>query len=194
MALSLKETLPDLDDQELVDRTLAGERDAFQVLVERHQDRLFGLVRHYTRNPVEIEDIVQESFLKAYTRLESFQRQGSFYTWIYRIAVNTTLDLFKRQGRNPVQAVEDPEVVGTAPERSVMRPDASLREAEIAQVTHDVLAEQSTLGGMLLSKDAVADVIEVVRGRDFYLPKHEKASALHLHRAPPAIGRRYASS
>ena len=99
MALSLMETLPDLDDQELVDRTLAGERDAFQVLVERHQDRLFGLVRHYTRNPVEIEDIVQESFLKAYTRLESFQRQGSFYTWIYRIAVNTTLDLFKRQGR-----------------------------------------------------------------------------------------------
>lgn len=172
MALSLMETLPDLDDQDLVDRTLAGEREAFQVLVERHQDRLFCLVRHYTRNPVEIEDIVQESFLKAYTRLGSFQRQGSFYTWIYRIAVNTTLDLFKRQGRNPVQAVEDPEVVGRTPERSVMRPDASLREAEIAQVTHEVLAELPEIFRTVLvlrefeeqSYQAIADLLGISIG------------------------------
>lgn len=133
--------LPDVDDGELVRRTLAGEREAFQELVERHQDRLFGLVRHYTRNPVEIEDIVQETFLKAYTRLPSFRQDGCFYTWVYRIAVNTTLDLFKRQSRSPVQAVEDPEVVAMPPERSLMRPEASLAQAEIAEVTRAVLAE-----------------------------------------------------
>ncbi|MEO2145906.1 MAG: sigma-70 family RNA polymerase sigma factor [bacterium] len=134
-------SLPEIEDQELVARTLDGDRDAFGVLVERYQDRVFGLVRHYTRNPVEVEDIVQDTFLKAFTRLSSFQRQGSFHNWVYRIAVNTTLDLFKRQGRNPVQTVEDPEVIGAPPTRSLMRPDAQLKEREIAEVTHKVLAE-----------------------------------------------------
>lgn len=141
MALRLMERLPDLEDQELVSRTLNGEREAFGVLIERHQDRIFGLVRHYTRNPVEVEDIVQDTFLKAFTRLASFQQQGSFYTWVYRIAVNTTLDLFKRQGRNPVQTVEDPEVIGVLPTRRIMRPDAQLKEREIGEITHAVLAE-----------------------------------------------------
>lgn len=166
------ETLPELGDPELVARTLAGERDAFQVLVERHQDRLFGLVRHYTRNPVEVEDIVQETFLKAYTRLESYQSQGSFYTWVYRIAVNTTLDLFKRQGRNPVQAVEDPEVVGKEPERGVMRPDARLQESEIAEVTHKVLGELPEIFRTVLvlrefedqSYQAIADLLGISIG------------------------------
>jgi RNA polymerase sigma-70 factor (ECF subfamily) len=141
MALRLMKSLPEIEDQELVARTLDGDRDAFGVLVERYQDRVFGLVRHYTRNPVEVEDIVQDTFLKAFTRLSSFQRQGSFHNWVYRIAVNTTLDLFKRQGRNPVQTVEDPEVIGVLPTCSLMRPDAQLKEREIAEVTHKVLAE-----------------------------------------------------
>jgi RNA polymerase sigma-70 factor, ECF subfamily len=141
MALRLMESLPEIEDQELVTRTLNGDREAFGVLVERHQDRIFGLVRHYTRNPVEVEDIVQDTFLKAFTRLSSFQHQGSFYTWVYRIAVNTALDLFKRQGRNPVQTVEDPEVIGTPPSRGLMRPDAQMQEREIAEITHEVLAE-----------------------------------------------------
>ena len=57
----------------------------------------------------EIEDIVQDTFLKAYSRLETFQQSSAFYTWLYRIAINTILDFMKRQGRSPVQAVEDPE-------------------------------------------------------------------------------------
>tara|TARA_R110002126_G_scaffold28577_8_gene95342 strand:+ start:2772 stop:3386 length:615 start_codon:yes stop_codon:yes gene_type:complete len=145
MALRLMEDVRN-QDEGLVARTLEGDAGAFQVLVERYQSRLFGLVRHYTRNPVEVEDIVQDALLKAYSRLESFQRQSSFYTWLYRITLNTVLDFLKRSGRSPVQAVEDPELVDAAPgdpasARNVARPEARLERQEIAEATHAVLAE-----------------------------------------------------
>ncbi|HUR29647.1 MAG TPA: sigma-70 family RNA polymerase sigma factor [Planctomycetota bacterium] len=137
------------EDVSLVAETLAGNQLSFQLLVERYQDRMFGLVRHYTRSPVEIEDIVQDTFLKAFTRLSSFQQQSSFYTWLCRIAINTALDFHKRHGRNPVQAVEDPELAIAAdrhdrPGRSgssLQAPDARLERAEIQTITHRVLEE-----------------------------------------------------
>lgn len=131
------------DDTCLVQETLAGNQASFQILVERYQSRLFSLARHYTRNQYEIEDVVQETFLKAFSRLDSFQHQSSFYTWIYRIAVNTTLDFLKRRGRSPVTAVEDPEMVLTAsvsqPSSRVMSPDARLQREEIQQITAKIL-------------------------------------------------------
>lgn len=132
---------PQVEDETLVRATLAGDQLAFQRLVERHQDRLFALVRHYTRNPVEIEDLVQETLLKAFARLASFQSQSSFFTWLYRIATNTILDWLKRQGRNPVQPVEDIEVASGAVPPAIMRPDARLAREEIARITQEVLAE-----------------------------------------------------
>ena len=68
------------EDALLVEETLAGNQLSFQLLVERYQERLFALARHYTKNPVEIEDVVQESFLKAFRRLDTFHHQSSFYT------------------------------------------------------------------------------------------------------------------
>jgi RNA polymerase sigma-70 factor (ECF subfamily) len=131
------------DDTCLVQETLAGNQASFQILVERYQSRLFSLARHYTRNQYEIEDVVQETFLKAYSRLDSFQHQSSFYTWIYRIAVNTVLDFLKRRGRSPVTAVEDPELVESAavsqPSSRVMSPDARLQREEIQQITAKIL-------------------------------------------------------
>jgi len=133
------------EDTTLVDETLGGNQLSFQLLVERYQDRIFGLVRHYTRSMVEVEDIVQDTFIKAYRKLETFQRQSSFSTWLYRIAVNTSLDFLKRAGRNPVRAIEDPEVVGTPTQagapRSIAAPDANLEREEIARITHEVLEE-----------------------------------------------------
>lgn len=128
-------------DRALVEATLRGDAAAFQRLVERYQRRLFAFVRHYTRNPVEIEDIVQDTFLKAYSRLESFQQTASFGTWLYRIATNTVLDFLKRRGRSPVQAVEDPELLGGEEGASISRPDAGLDTSEVAEITHRVLAE-----------------------------------------------------
>ncbi len=127
------------EDARLVRETLAGNQLSFQLLVERYQSRLFALTRHYTRNPVEIEDIVQEAFMKAFRRLDSFDHRSSFYTWIYRIATNTVLDVLKRKGRSPVRTVEDPEVVNDARPVQGVAPDAGLEREEISRITHEVL-------------------------------------------------------
>lgn len=134
----------DAEDQALVAATLAGDGGSFQRLVERHADRLFAIVRGYTRDPGEVEDICQEAFLKAFTKLETYQAAASFSTWLTRIAVNTALDLLKRRGRNPVSAVEDPEAVGSpgaAGDRlgAVPAPEAKLEGAEIAAITEALL-------------------------------------------------------
>lgn len=129
------------EDALLVEETLAGNQLSFQLLVERYQDRLFGLARHYTRNPVEIEDVVQESFLKAFRRLDSFHHQSSFYTWIYRIATNTILDFLKRRGRSPIQAVEDPEILAQSEPIDGFAPEAEMEREEVAEVTRKILAE-----------------------------------------------------
>ncbi|MEW6072754.1 MAG: sigma-70 family RNA polymerase sigma factor [Planctomycetota bacterium] len=131
------------DDTALVRETLGGNPLSFRLLVERYQDRIFGLARHYAQSAVEVEDIVQDTFLKAFRRLDTFQHASSFSTWLHKIAVNTALDFLKRAGRNPVQAVEDPEVLGTAPETAVRigAPSARLEREEVAAITHRVLEE-----------------------------------------------------
>jgi len=130
------------EDLGLVDETLEGNQLSFQLLVERYQGRLFGMIRHYTRNATQVEDIVQDTFLKAYRRLDTFQRQSSFSTWLYRIAVNTALDFLKRAGRNPVLSVEDPEMIRPTPGPGGLgAPDARLQREEIARITHEVLDE-----------------------------------------------------
>jgi len=128
-----------LEDARLVAATLAGDQGAFQELVERYQSRLFALTRHYTRSAVEIEDIVQDTFLKAFRRLDSFDHRSSFYTWIYRIATNTILDVLKRRGRSPIQAVEDPELLGEVAPVDVPAPSANLDAKEVSEITHQVL-------------------------------------------------------
>jgi len=172
MGLPAMTTAPP-EDVDLVRRALEGDGVAFEVLVERYQGRLFALARNYTTTPAEIEDIVQDTFLKAYARLDSFQHQSSFYTWIYRIATNTLLDFLKRRGRSPVQAVEDPEVVAPAgSDLSVMRPDARLEESEIAEITQEVLGELPEIFRTVLvlrefegmAYQDIADVLEVSIG------------------------------
>ncbi len=135
------------EDVHLVEEVLGGNQLSFQLLIERYQERIFALARHYTKSAVEIEDIVQDTFLKAYRRLDTFQRQSSFSTWLYRIAVNTALDFLKRTGRSPVRAVEDPELTA-APVRAqagsgvvLAAPDSRLEREEVARVTREVLEE-----------------------------------------------------
>lgn len=143
MALAHMEPIP-VDDAQLVAETLAGEALSFQVLVQRYENRLFGLARHYAKSRAEVEDLVQETFLKAFRKLDTFQQQSSFYTWLYRIATNTILDALKRRSRNPVQAVEDPELlIGSSAglEHKTVRPDARLEREEIIEITREVLSE-----------------------------------------------------
>ena len=157
----------EVSDEQLVQETLAGSREAFQVLVERHHRRIFGMARHYLRGSAEVEDLVQDSFLKAFSRLETFQSQSSFYTWLYRITKNTILDYLKRKGRSPVRNVEDPEEnLGGVPEgRSghLPRPDAQMMKSEVVEITRAVLEELPDIfprrfgpagaGGFVLPRD-----------------------------------------
>lgn len=143
MSLAHMQPTP-VDDAQLVAETLAGEAMSFQVLVQRYETRLFGLARHYAKSRAEVEDLVQETFLKAFRKLDTFQQQSSFYTWLYRIATNTILDTLKRRSRNPVQAVADPELLigaGEGLESKTVRPDARLERDEIIEITREVLSE-----------------------------------------------------
>ena len=143
--LKLMQAAPQ-EDHSLIAETLAGNQLSFQLLVERYQSRMFALVRHYAKNAVEVEDIVQDVFLKAYTRLDGFQQQSSFYTWLTRIAINTSLDFLKRAGRSPIQGVEDPELAlaqadGAGRGPKAPAPDARMEQQEIARITREVLDE-----------------------------------------------------
>jgi RNA polymerase sigma-70 factor (ECF subfamily) len=131
-------------DEEAIRQILAGERDAFAVLVERYQGRAFRLALRVLRNEESARDAVQEAFLKAYSALAGFQGRSSFYTWLYRLVMNQCLDLKRRDKSDRHVEWEDggaveigsntppPEVSGVrfAPAASVMRRELRQRIAE----------------------------------------------------------------
>jgi RNA polymerase sigma-70 factor (ECF subfamily) len=92
------------NDSGLVTRTRAGDNDAFRVLVERHSRPLFRLAYRMTGNQQDAEDVVQDSFLRAYKQLARFDERASFGTWLYRIAANCSLDLVRSRKRRNQQA------------------------------------------------------------------------------------------
>lgn len=85
------------EDEALVARAQRGDVSAFDVLVERYKQRLYATVYHMTSNHEDANDLVQDAFIKAYRSLQSFKGQSSFYTWVYRIAVNRTINFLKRR-------------------------------------------------------------------------------------------------
>ena len=89
-----------LTDQALVERVQQGDKKAFNLLVSRYQNRVAGLLTRYV-SPNDIPDVVQESFIKAYRSIGSFRGDSAFYTWLYRIAVNTAKNYLTAQGRRP---------------------------------------------------------------------------------------------
>ena len=95
-------------DRALVRRAQGGEKEAFDVLVLRYQHKLTKLIARYVRNHAEVLDVAQESFLKAYRALPGFRGDSAFYTWIYRIAINTAKNHLAAQARRPAEADVDP--------------------------------------------------------------------------------------
>ena len=84
------------DDVQLIDATLTGDRAAFGHLVQKYQDRLYSAMVQVTVSRTDAEDVVQEAFVKAYTKLDSFQGSSGFYTWLYRIAFNIAISNRRR--------------------------------------------------------------------------------------------------
>jgi RNA polymerase sigma-70 factor (ECF subfamily) len=81
----------EIQESELIDRALAGDRDAFAELVLQNQDRLFASMLQVTGSPEEAEEVAQDAFIRAFIKLDTFQRNSQFFTWIYRIAFNSAL-------------------------------------------------------------------------------------------------------
>jgi RNA polymerase sigma-70 factor, ECF subfamily len=98
MPPSVESTLAIADSDALaVERTLAGERDAFRVLVERHSHNIFRLAYRMTGNQHDAEEVVQEAFLRAYQKLGQFAARANFGTWVYRIAANYAIDRMRQR-------------------------------------------------------------------------------------------------
>ena len=131
---------PDDTDQELVRRVQAGDQSAFNLLVLKYQHRVLKLVGRFVNDPTEAEDVAQEAFLKAYRALASFRGDSAFYTWLYRIAINTAKNALVSQRRRPVDFDLD-----------LQDPDQYERQAK--------LREADTPEGVLLT-DEIRAVVE----------------------------------
>jgi RNA polymerase sigma-70 factor (ECF subfamily) len=102
----------DDSDQQLVERVQAGDKAAFDLLVRKYQHRVLKLVSRFVPDAAEAEDVAQEAFLKAYRALASFRGDSAFYTWLYRIAINTAKNALVSNRRRPVDFdldLQDPE-------------------------------------------------------------------------------------
>lgn len=122
----------DQHDSELVRRVQSGERNAYDLLVRKHQYRIAALVRRHVRDPAEAEDVVQETFLRAWRALPQFRGEAQFGTWLYRIAVNTARNHLASLGRRPpTEDIDDEESAavrtagrlhdGDSPEQEALR-------------------------------------------------------------------------
>ncbi|HAF01878.1 MAG TPA: RNA polymerase sigma factor RpoE [Methylophilaceae bacterium] len=132
-------------DQVLVARAQAGDKRAFGLLVEKYQRKLARLLSRMIRDQAEVEDVVQESFVKAYRALHNFRGDSAFYTWLYRIGINTAKNYLVSMGRKP-QIMQDVEIedVENFDEGIEMRtmdtPETALMTKEIAQTVNDTIA------------------------------------------------------
>lgn len=101
-ALSTRE-----EDQLLVERAQNGDTSAFDVLVMKYSGKLYGLIYHMTANREDSNDLLQDVFARAYRSLKRFRGQSAFYTWIYTIATNLTLNFLKKRGRRQTYSLDD---------------------------------------------------------------------------------------
>lgn len=124
-------------DQILVDQVLSGDSNAFNLLVIRYQNRLAHLISRYVPS-ADVPDVVQETFIRAYRSLSSFKGESIFYTWLYRIGVNTAKNHLIAQGRRPPGSdidVADAEVYdGTEALRDIENPENLILSKEIERV------------------------------------------------------------
>ena len=134
-------------DQQLVERVQKGDRRAFDVLVLKYQHRIYSLVSRFVRDSDEIQDVVQEAFIKAYRALPRFRGESAFYTWLYRIAVNTAKKTLLNLKRDPTVSEsalasrdENDETSRVENELSDGEtPDALLASKEIAQAVNSAI-------------------------------------------------------
>ena len=132
-------------DQMLVARVQRGDKSAFDVLVRKYQHKIVKLVTRYVRDPAEALDVSQEAFIKAYRAIHGFRGDSAFYTWLYRIAINTAKNHLVAEGRRPLEHgvdLQDPEEYDVqARLRDVDTPERLLLTDEIQRTVEQAIAE-----------------------------------------------------
>jgi RNA polymerase sigma-70 factor, ECF subfamily len=171
-------------DQTLVERAQTGDKQAFGLLVSKYQRKLGRLLSRLIRDPAEVEDVTQEAFIKAYRALPSFRGDSAFYTWLYRIGVNTAKNYLVSQGRRAPTATEfDSEEAESFDEgeqlRDINTPEHVLLSKQIGETVNsamEALPEELRTAIMLreiegLSYEEIATIMDcpigTVRSRIF---------------------------
>ena len=134
-------------DNQLVDRAQRGDKKSFELLVVKYQRKLARLLSQFIRDSTEVEDVTQEAFIKAYRALPSFRGDSAFYTWLYRIGINTAKNFLVAQGRRAPTTTagfdnEDAEGFEEASQlREMNTPESELTSKQIAQTVNQTLEE-----------------------------------------------------
>ncbi len=133
-------------DQRLVERAQGGDKQAFDLLVSKYQRKLGRLLSRFIRDPAEVEDVAQEAFIKAYRALPSFRGDSAFYTWLYRIGINTAKNYLVALGRraptttefdaDEAESFEDGEQL-----RDINTPESMLASKEIAATVQKAMED-----------------------------------------------------
>jgi len=131
-------------DRELVARAQRGDKRAFELLVEKYQRKLGRLLSRFIRDPSEVEDVTQEAFIKAYRALPAFRGDSAFYTWLYRIGINTAKNYLMAMGRRAPTSteVEAEEAEGFEEGeqlRDINTPESVLLSNEIARTVNETI-------------------------------------------------------
>ena len=134
---------PDISDQILVERVKSGDKKAFDTLVIKYQGRILNLISRFVHNPYDASDVAQEAFIKAYRALPKFRGDSAFYTWLYRIAVNTAKNFLASGLRQPFETALDFNV---------------MEQTEQS----DSLKEQTTPEGLLLTHELQESIITAI--------------------------------
>jgi RNA polymerase sigma-70 factor, ECF subfamily len=133
-------------DRQLVERAQKGDKQAFEQLVSKYQRKLARLLARFIRDPAEVEDVAQEAFIKAYRALPSFRGDSAFYTWLYRIGINTAKNYLVAMGRRAPTATEfDSEEAEGFEDgdqlRDINTPESVLMSNEIARTVNDTMEQ-----------------------------------------------------
>jgi len=132
-------------DQQLVQRVKKGDKRAFDLLVVKYQHKILGLVARYVRDSGEVQDVTQEAFIKAYRALPKFRGDSQFYTWLYRIAINTAKNHLMAKGRRPPGSdidVQDAEYFESAGQlKDIENPENQLFGAELKEIVNKAISQ-----------------------------------------------------
>ncbi len=131
--------LPEAEDHTLVARAQAGDVAAYDQLVQRHQAKIYGLIYNMTSNQQDAEDLVQEVFLKGFKVLKHFKGKSSFYSWIYRIAINRTINFIKKRRNRSALSLND---MDSTVENDPAYVELSARESPLRDVSLAELQEK----------------------------------------------------